>query len=142
MKFILAVLGSAILAAGCGGSTRPAETEPLMDVFRKHAQGEGLTRRQTDGKTLFGHYCITCHGDAGQGDGQNAYNLVPPPPDFRTSLKGHPESYWRQIIEGGSSAVGRSPLCPPFGRTLTTKQVDALLDYLGTLAKPATSSGK
>jgi mono/diheme cytochrome c family protein len=142
MKLMILPALSILLAGGCGGGPRPADTEPLMEVFRKHAQSEGLTRRQTDGKAVFGHYCVTCHGDNGQGDGQNAYNLAPPPPDFRTSLKGHPESYWRQIIEGGSSAVGRSPLCPPFGRTLAAKQVDALLDYLGALAKPAAPPAK
>ncbi len=136
---VAAVVASGLLfaCAGCRGRTRPTHSEPLIDTFRKHAQEEGLTRVQTHGKRLFAHYCATCHGDAGRGDGQNAYNLDPAPPDFGQSLKQHPQSHWRQIIEGGSSAVGRSPLCPPWGRSLTATEIDALVDFLEALATPA-----
>ena len=67
-----------------------------------------VSRTETEGKRLFAHYCATCHGERGQGDGQNAYNLDPKPPEFQQSLSTHAPSYWRQIIEGGSAAVGRS----------------------------------
>ncbi len=116
-----------------------AKAEPLLEVFRQRARAEGLTRVQTGGKRLFARYCTTCHGEAGQGDGQNAYNLDPPPPDFRESLKAHPPSYWRQIVEGGSAAVGRSPLCPPWGHSLESGEIDALIAYLQALAHPPTA---
>jgi mono/diheme cytochrome c family protein len=139
VKRLAAVVVNGLLLSslmGCRGRTRPAQAEPLGDVFRRHAQEEGLSRVQTEGKRLFARYCATCHGDAGQGDGQNAYNLDPVPPDFQQSLKAHPSSYWRQIIEGGSGAVGRSSLCPPWGRTLSGDDVAALVAYLETLSRP------
>jgi mono/diheme cytochrome c family protein len=123
-------LALAAAFAGCGRAGEASLTDPLMDVFRHQAQEEGLTRTQTDGKRLFAHYCETCHGEAGTGDGQNAYNLEPKPPDFQQSLSQHPTSYHRQIIEGGTTAVGRSALCPPWGRNLSAAQIDALLAYL------------
>jgi len=126
-----------VTLGGCGRRKPAALSEPLMDVFRKQAQEEGLTREQTEGKRLFADYCVTCHGDSGGGDGQNAYNLDPAPPDFHTSLASHPPSYWKQIVEGGTASVGRSSLCPPWGRNLTAAQVDAIVGYLGVLAKPA-----
>jgi mono/diheme cytochrome c family protein len=101
---------------------------------------EGLDRKQTLGKRLFVNYCATCHGDRGEGDGQNAYNLDPAPPDFKESLKTPPPSYWRQVIEGGTAALGRSPLCPPWGLELTDRQVDAIIDYMKVLTKPAGGS--
>ena len=100
------------------------------------AQEEGLSRIETDGKRLFGQYCVTCHGDAGEGNGQNASTLDPRPPDFRTSLKAHPPDYWKQIIEGGTIAVGRSPLCPPRGHALASDDIAALVAYLGVLSQP------
>jgi len=132
-------LGLTVAAVLAGCRRGPSETpgEPLMDVFRKQAQEEGLTRTQTDGKRLFASYCATCHGDTGSGDGQNAYNLDPQPPDFHASLSTNPPSYWRQIVEGGTASVGRSPLCPPWGHSLTASQIDALIAYLEVLAKPA-----
>lgn len=128
------ILSAALV--GCGGPGEAPPTDSLMDVFRRQAQEEGLTRIQTDGKRLFAHYCETCHGAAGTGDGQNAYNLEPKPPDFQQSLSQHAAAYRRQIIEGGTAAVGRSALCPPWGRNLSATQIDALLAYLEELAKP------
>jgi len=139
MKRTTLVLGGALLLGltGCGGRAATAPGEPLRDVFRHHAQEEGLTRVETEGKRLFARYCVTCHGDDGHGDGQNAYNLDPTPPDLSTSLKQHPESYWRQIVESGTAAVGRSPLCPPRARSLSGEEIDSLMAYLGALSRPA-----
>ena len=107
-----------------------------MQVFRKQAQEEGLSRVETDGKRLFAQYCVTCHGETGEGNGQNASTLDPRPPNFHTSLNAHPPAYWNQIIEGGSIAVGRSPLCPPRGRQLASGDIAALVAYLAVLSRP------
>lgn len=125
-----------LASVACDRVAPEPPADPLMDVFRAQAQEEGLTRIETDGRRLFGRYCATCHGDTGEGDGQNAFNLEPPPPVFSESLGTHPPEYWRQIIEGGTVAVGRSPLCPPWGRTLSGEQVDALVAYLQHLIEP------
>lgn len=134
------VLAPFLLLAGCARSQHANQADPLMDVFRRQAQEEGLNRQQTLGKRLFGNYCSTCHGDQGEGDGQNAYNLDPAPPNFKDTLKSHPPSYWRQIIEGGTAALGRSPLCPPWGLELTNRQIDAIISYMKVLAEPAAES--
>ena len=131
MNRVLAlVIGLPLAFAACRQGEEPPPTDPLQDVFHRQAQEEGLSRAQTEGKRLFAHYCATCHGEVGRGDGQNSYNLDPPPPDFQESLSGHPSSYWREIIEGGTAAVGRSALCPPWGRTLTEGEIDALVSFL------------
>lgn len=135
--FALATVAGVVLPGmACRNGSETAAADPLADVFTRRAQEEGLTREQTDGKRLFARYCATCHGDAGQGDGQNAYNLDPKPPDFSESLRVHQPSYWRQIIEGGSAAVGRSSQCPPWGRTLGTSDFEVLVEYLRILANP------
>lgn len=133
----LVVACAVMTATACRRASGTGPTDPLLDVFSRHGREEGLTRVQTEGKRLFGHYCATCHGDAGQADGQNAYNLNPKPPDFRESLKTHPRSYWRGVTEGGSASMGRSPLCPPRGRNLTPSELDAVVAYLSVLATPA-----
>ena len=134
---LLTVAGIVMAGTACRNETEAVSADPLVEVFTRRAQEEGLTREQTDGKRLFARYCATCHGDAGQGDGQNAYTLDPKPPDFSESLKIHEPPYWRQIIEAGSAAVGRSPQCPPWGRTLASSDLDALLGYLQVLATPS-----
>ena len=137
LRFLL-LSGLLSLLWACRAADQTPPADPLHEVFRKQAQEQGLSLMQTEGRRLFTHYCETCHGPAGHGDGQNAYNLQPSPPDFTVSLRTHPSLYWRRIIEGGGAAVGRSPLCPPWGHALRQHEVDALIDYLGVLARPAT----
>jgi mono/diheme cytochrome c family protein len=128
-----------LLSVACGREPR-TQDDPLMDVFRRAAQEEGLTRVQSEGKRLFAQYCVTCHGERGEGDGQNAFNLDPAPPNFVESLSSTAPSDWRQIIEEGSGSVERSPLCPPFGRNLSQDDVDGLVAYLERLATANASS--
>lgn len=133
---LMAACATILVQAGCRGEPASPPADLVRDVFSHQAQEEGLTRVETDGRRLFVQYCATCHGETGAGDGQNAYILDPPPPDFHESLSANPPSYWRQIIEGGSAAVGRSPMCPPWGRTLAPGDIDALIAYLDVLARP------
>ena len=137
-----AVLAACLLMAGCGRAKQTPLKDLLMDVFRQQEQEEGLSRQQTIGKQLFRHYCVTCHGEQGEGDGQNAYNLDPAPPDFKDSLKLHPPSYWREIIKGGTAAVGRSTLCPPWGHALKPQQIDSVISYMKVLSKPPEESSQ
>lgn len=127
-------LGFLLVTLSCRRGQEPAPGDPLGDVFLRQAQEEGLSRAETDGKRLFAHYCATCHGESGHGDGQNAYNLDPRPPDFEESLRQNPSSYWRAIVQGGTASVGRSPLCPPWGGSLSDESIDDLVSYLEVLA--------
>jgi mono/diheme cytochrome c family protein len=126
---------AASLVVGTGAACRRQATpvtEPLAAAF--HA--ETLSPRQARGERLFRERCAVCHGERGQADSSNSYNLTPQPPDFSQSLAARPESERRLIIEQGSAAAGRSPLCPPAGRTLTRNEIDALLAYLRVLEQP------
>ena len=103
----------------------------IQEAFRDDA----LTAVEAQGHRLFVARCATCHGPQGRGDGQNAYNLVPPPPDFQRVAR---EAVGRgppRVIEGGTAALGRSPLCPPNGRTLGPDEVDALVAWLDVASR-------
>ena len=41
----------------------------------------------------------------------------------------------RRVIAEGSAAVGRSPLSPPWGRSLSRQQVDYLVAYCVAIGK-------
>ncbi len=130
---LVATLALASLA-GCRRPAPPAQ-EPVIDALRAEEQQVGLTYAESLGRPVFARYCATCHGDAGKGDGQNAYTLKPPPPDFTTSKAMADASYVRRVIMEGSAAVGRSPLSPPWGRTLSAQQVDYLVLYCQAIAR-------
>jgi len=90
------------------------------------------------GHDVFAHYCATCHGDAGAGDGFNAYNLDPRPRDLSdpTFQKKMTDADLVDTIRRGGAGVGLSSLMPPWGRTMTERQIQEVVLYVRSL-KPA-----
>ncbi len=89
------------------------------------------------GRQVFTHYCQTCHGESGAGDGFNAFNLDPHPrdlsdPDFQ---KKKSDADLRDAVARGGAGVGLSPLMPPWGRTLSPREVDEVLLYVRSLKR-------
>jgi mono/diheme cytochrome c family protein len=95
------------------------------------------------GKELFRHYCQTCHGETGAGDGFNAYNLEPRPKDLSDPVfqKQKRDAELADAVRRGGAGVGLSPLMPPWGHTLSARQIDELILYLRALAKQARPRG-
>jgi mono/diheme cytochrome c family protein len=122
---------SVLLVVGCRATPPPAR-DAVQDAF----QADSLTAREARGHRVFLQRCATCHGPEGRGDGQNAYNLQPPPPDFQESLPKLSAADRRKVVEGGTAALGRSPLCPPWGRSLGPDDVDAVVAWLDAAARP------
>jgi len=124
------------LTAGCRRAATPPPSDPMLDAIRADERVGGLSYGEGEGKQLFAHYCATCHGDEGRGDGQNASNLNPAPPDLTASKNARDAAYLRRVITQGSAATGRSPLSPPWGRSLSEQQIDYLVAYCQALARP------
>jgi mono/diheme cytochrome c family protein len=122
----------ASLAVACRTPSKPPR-DALQEAFKADA----LTAQQARGHRVFLQRCATCHGPQGRGDGQNAYNLRPPPPDFQESLAKLSPAARRKIVESGTAALGRSPLCPPWGRTLGPDDVGAVLAWLDVASRPS-----
>ncbi len=94
------------------------------------------------GRITFTHYCRTCHGESGAGDGFNAYNLDPHPRDLSDPefQKKKTDAELADAIRRGGAGVGLSALMPPWGHTLSDRQIGDLVLYLRTLPalrKPA-----
>jgi len=117
------------VATACRSGPRTQPADPVLDAMRAEEREGNLTYVESQGKRLFGQYCATCHGDEGRGDGQNASNLNPPPPDLTAANAPRDPGLIRQVIVQGSAAVGRSALSPPWGRSLSAQQIDYLVAY-------------
>ena len=114
---------------GCPEAPAPAPPAPLPYEARL-------------GKVTFTHYCQTCHGETGAGDGFNAFNLDPHPRDLSDPAfqKKKSDAELADAIQRGGAGVGLSALMPPWGHTLSARQIDELVLYLRTLPalrKPA-----
>ena len=96
-----------------------------------------LTYEVRSGRDAFRHYCATCHGETGAGDGFNAFNLDPRPRDLADpAFQKKSDADIRDAIRRGGAGVGLSPLMPPWGKTLGDRKVDDVILYLRTLRRP------
>ncbi len=96
-----------------------------------------LTYEARSGRDVYRHYCQTCHGETGAGDGFNAFNLDPHPRDFSDpAFQKKTDADIRDAIRRGGAGVGLSPLMPPWGRTLGDRKIDDVVLYLRTLRRP------
>jgi mono/diheme cytochrome c family protein len=128
---VLLLVAAGVAITGCRRTPSPPSRDAIQEAFAD----DGLTAVEAQGHRLFVARCATCHGASGRGDGQNAYNLDPPPPDFQDSLARLSVADRRRVVESGTAALGRSPLCPPYGRSLTADEVDAVVAWLDVAAR-------
>lgn len=89
------------------------------------------------GKGIYRHYCQTCHGETGAGDGFNAFNLDPRPRDLSDPAfqKKKSDAELTDTIRRGGAGVGLSALMPPWGHTLSARQIDEVILSVRALRK-------
>jgi mono/diheme cytochrome c family protein len=89
------------------------------------------------GRATYQHYCQTCHGETGAGDGFNAFNLDPHPRDLSDPAfqKKKTDADLADTIQRGGAGVGLSPLMPPWGKTLSQAQIGQTILYIRSLRK-------
>jgi len=130
--FTLIFLGSAC-------SPRKAATPPASQPAEAPGppQEPQLAYELRLGRAVYKHYCMTCHGDAGAGDGFNAFNLDPRPKDLSDPAlqKAKSDADLMDAVRRGGAGVGLSPLMPPWGKTLTPVKIEQVVAYIRTFRK-------
>ena len=87
---------------------------------------------------IFNFYCAQCHGLGGKGDGPNVTKDFPVSPRNFTSaaeMDKLSDADLKNVIMDGGPSVSKSPMMPPWGKTLTAEQVDGLIKHLRVLCK-------
>lgn len=97
-----------------------------------------LNYHQAKGKRLFYQYCVWCHADSTSAGPSNRSNLNPVPALMNdgATLNGQSDESLQKIVALGGSAVGKSAMMPPFGRTLTPGEIQALIAFTRAIAQP------
>ena len=132
-KKLLAASLLLISCSGCG--RRSAGARVSKAVTATPAQSVSYELRL--GKTVFVYYCQTCHGETGAGDGFNAFNLDPKPRDLSDPAfqKKKSDQDLEDAVRRGGSGVGLTALMPPWGKTLSDREVAEVVRYVRTLAR-------
>jgi cytochrome c oxidase cbb3-type subunit 3 len=84
----------------------------------------------------FKFYCSQCHGLTGKGDGPNVTKDFPVSPrDFTNpkEMNKLSDADIKNVILDGGPAVSKSPMMPPWGKTLSGADVDGLIKHLRKL---------
>jgi len=127
---------------GCGrsGSTTPLlatsyDTEADWSDSQKTVP---LGYQEGQGKRVFYQYCVWCHADASPAGPSNRSNLTPVPPVLNDGsvLNGQSDEYLQNIIALGGSAMGKSPMMPPYGQTLKPEEIRAVIAFVRVISQP------
>ena len=85
---------------------------------------------------LFKFYCAQCHGLEGKGNGPNVSKEFPVDPrNFTKSdeMEKLSDADIKNVILDGGPSMSKSPMMPPWGKTLSEEEVDGLVKYLRKL---------
>ena len=93
---------------------------------------------------LFKFYCAQCHGLEGKGNGPNVGKEFPVDPRNFTKadeMQKLSDADIKNVVMDGGPSASKSPMMPPWGKTLTEEEVDALVKYLRKLCNCTGKAG-
>ena len=98
-----------------------------------------LGYQESQGKRVFYQYCVWCHADATPAGPSNRSNVTPMPPLMNDGekLNGESDEFMQNIITLGGSALGKSAMMPPYGKTLSSGDIKAVISFTRAIAQPA-----
>ncbi len=130
-----AVLASLAMAAAAWAAAEEPWVAPARSARRANPVAVD-DQSLAAGKALYIKHCLSCHGDAGKGNGPAAKDLDKSPGDLSKS------SMWEQS-DGAlfwKLSTGRKPM-PTFDTLTTETERWQIINYLRTFApKPSTTS--
>ena len=142
--FLLLALALAALATSCQQKTMAARPDPLSSAYDVETDWNDAQRQiplnyqQAQGKRVFYTYCVWCHADSSPAGPSNRSNLTPTPPLANDGATFNPlsDEFLQNAITLGGSAMGKSAIMPPWGRTLTQDEVRDVTAFMRAIAQP------
>lgn len=90
-----------------------------------------------EGRKNFLYFCSSCHGEKGMGDGFNAVNVDPQPRDLTDQEEAYMAKLKNEdlfkVISSGGKAIDKSARMPPYGNTLSEKEIWEIIAFVRTL---------
>jgi len=142
---VLCLVACASAATSCHKKMATEKPDPILQAYDSEQDWNDpqrvipLNYQQAQGKRVFYQYCVWCHADSTPAGPSNRSNLNPQPPlaNEGAVLDSLSDDFLRNTITLGGSAVGKSALMPPWGRTLKPVEIDAIISFYRAIAQPA-----
>jgi len=141
---LMAISVMAGFSSGCKSKARVAPVDPLRQAYDSEADWNDpqriipLSYDEAQGKHIFYTQCVWCHADSTPAGPSNRSNLKPMPVLMNdgSALNHESDEYLENIIALGGSAVSKSAMMPPYGDTLTPKEIQQVVAYTRAIAQP------
>ena len=141
----LLLVGLALSAVSCNKRLAAANPDPAARAYDTEQDWNDpqrvipLNYQQAQGKRVFYQYCVWCHADATPAGPSNRSNLNPAPPlaNDGATFNALSDELLRNTVALGGSAVGKSALMPPWGKTLKPDEIDEVISFYRAIAQPA-----
>ena len=136
-------LGVAMVAIVACRSTA-VKPDPLLKAYAVAQDSNdpqhqiALNYQQAQGTRVFQSDCVWCHADATPAGPSNRSNVTPAPPLIDDGAMMNPlsDEFLQNVITLGGSAMGKSAMMPPWGRTLSADDIRAVVAYIRVVAQP------
>jgi cytochrome c5 len=137
---VLAITG----LAACRSKVSTTKPDPLRNSYDSEPDWNDLQHiiplnyEQAQGKRIFYQQCVWCHADSTPAGPSNRSNVTPTPALFNdgNELNAQSEEFLQSIITLGGSAMGKSAMMPPYGKTLTQDEIRSLIAFARAIAVP------
>jgi mono/diheme cytochrome c family protein len=144
-QFFVALLLLIPTAQGCRKlATKAAAQSPAVSYDTEADWSDSqktipLGYQEAQGKRVFYQYCVWCHADASPAGPSNRSNLTPVPTLLNDGsvLNSQSDEYLQNIITLGGSAMGKSAMMPPYGKTLTSEEIRSVIAFTRAVAQPS-----
>ena len=143
---VMLVAGVMCAAAlnGCKKSAAAIKPDEAFGAYDMEADWNDATKltnlgyQESQGKRIFYQYCVWCHADASPAGPSNRSNLTPVPPLLNDGekLNGESDEFMQNIITLGGSALGKSAMMPPYGRTLSATEIKEVIAFTRAISQP------
>ncbi len=147
MKFhlwIIVLLMTIAAVSGCRKHAEAVKADPFLSAYDTEPDWTDaqktipLSYQQSQGKRIFYKQCVWCHADTTPAGPSNRSNLTPVPPLLNEGATLNPESdeFMQNIITLGGSALGKSPMMPPYGKMLSSDEIRSVIAFTRAVAQP------
>ena len=143
-EIVAAVTAIFLLLPACSRKPAAAKPEPTLQAYTMLPDTNDpqhpipLDYLQAQGARVFQAECVWCHADATPAGPSNRSNVTPTPPLFSDGATLNPlnDQFLQNIVTLGGSAMGKSAMMPPWGRTLTADEIRAVIAYIRVIVQP------
>jgi mono/diheme cytochrome c family protein len=144
IRIVSLLLLTLAVVSGCRKHAEATKADPFLAAYDTEADWSDsqkiipLNYQQAQGKRIFYQQCVWCHADATPAGPSNRSNLTPVPPVLNdgATLNTESDEYMQNIITLGGSAMGKSAMMPPYGRTLSAGDIRSVIAFARAIAQP------